>query len=78
LRGATKILIEKYPIQIGISAVIEGSLPIGGLSSSAAVIIAYLLALTQINNIKLNANDLINIAQTAENQYVGIKCGKLD
>ena len=40
MRGATKQLQEKYPLRYGISAVIEGSLPIGGLSSSAAVIIA--------------------------------------
>ena len=42
LRGATLKLGERYPLTYGLSGVIEGSLPIGGLSSSAAVIIAFL------------------------------------
>ena len=33
LRGATMKLGEKYPLTYGMSGVIEGSLPIGGLSS---------------------------------------------
>lgn len=40
-RGAAKMLAEKYPLRYGLSGVIEGTLPIGGLSSSAAVIIAF-------------------------------------
>ena len=40
LRGATLMLSRKYPLQLGMCGVIEGTLPIGGLSSSAAVIIA--------------------------------------
>ena len=45
MRGAAKMLGEAFPLRYGISAVIEGTLPIGGLSSSAAVIIAFLSAL---------------------------------
>ena len=41
LRGATWALGERYPLNVGISGVIEGSLPIGGLSSSASVILAF-------------------------------------
>ena len=41
LRGAAKMLGEKYRLKVGLSGVIEGSLPIGGLSSSAAVIITF-------------------------------------
>ena len=37
LRGAAKILGEKYRLKVGLSGIIEGSLPIGGLSSSASV-----------------------------------------
>ena len=43
LRGATYALAKKYPLNVGICGVIEGTMPIGGLSSSAAVIIAFLL-----------------------------------
>ena len=42
LRGATWALSKRYPLTEGLSGVIEGSLPIGGLSSSAAVILAFL------------------------------------
>lgn len=35
LRGAAKMLGEKYRLKVGLSGIIEGSLPIGGLSSSA-------------------------------------------
>ena len=49
LRGATWALSKKYPLRVGICGVIEGTLPIGGLSSSAAVIIAFLSALCKLN-----------------------------
>ena len=78
MRGAAKMLNEKYPLRVGLSAVIEGSLPIGGLSSSAAVIIAFLTALAKVNNIKLEEWELIMLAKAAENNYVGVNCGKLD
>ena len=78
LRGAAKELSEKYPLRMGLSAVIEGSLPIGGLSSSAAVIIAFLSALAKVNNISLDQWEAIMMAKAAENKYVGVNCGKLD
>ena len=78
LRGATKMLAEKYPLRIGMSAVIEGTLPIGGLSSSAAVIIAFLAVLCKLNDIHLAPMEMILIAKAAENRYVGVNCGKLD
>lgn len=78
LRGATKVLGERYPLRIGLSGVIQGSLPIGGLSSSAAVIIAFLSALCAVNNLVVSKMELIQIAQYAENSYVGVSCGKLD
>ncbi len=78
LRGATLVLSKKYPLTVGLCGVIEGSLPIGGLSSSAAVIIAFMSALCQVNNIHLEPLELILMAQKAENKYVGVACGKLD
>ncbi|MCE2617072.1 GHMP family kinase ATP-binding protein [Phocaeicola oris] len=78
LRGATIALAKSYPLRIGLCGVIEGSLPIGGLSSSAAVIISYLLALCQLNDIHLNPMEMILTAKAAENKYVGVSCGKLD
>ena len=51
LRGAAKMLGEKYRLKVGLSGIIEGSLPIGGLSSSASVIICFLSALCKVNGI---------------------------
>ena len=78
LRGATLLLSERYPLSKGMSGVIEGSLPIGGLSSSAAVVLVFLRALCDVNNIKLTPLEMINLSVTVENQYVGVSCGKLD
>lgn len=78
LRGATIALGSRYPLHIGLCAVLDGELPIGGLSSSAAVIITFLSALCHLNNINLAPQELIEIAKEAENKYVGVSCGKLD
>ena len=65
-------------MRVGRCAVIAGEFPIGGLSSSAAVIITFLCALASMNHIRLSSKELISIAQEAENKYVGVDCGKLD
>lgn len=77
-RGAAKVMSEKWPLRYGLSAVIEGTLPIGGLSSSASVIIAFMSALAAVNNIRLEQWSTIMDAKKAENEYVGVNCGKLD
>lgn len=78
LRGATWALGKHYFLNVGLCGVVEGSLPIGGLSSSAAVIIAFLNALCKLNNITLNSQELIQIALEAERDYVGVSVGTLD
>ena len=78
LRGATIALGLRYTLTTGMCGVIEGSLPIGGLSSSAAVIISYLSALCAVNGISLDPLEMIMVAKEAENKYVGVSCGKLD
>lgn len=78
LRGATIALNSRYPLRTGLCAMLDGELPIGGLSSSAAVIITFLSALCRLNGITLSAKELIEISKEAENKYVGVSCGKLD
>lgn len=78
LRGATIALNKRYPLRRGLCAVINGELPIGGLSSSAAVIITFLSALSHMNGIQLTETELITVSKEAENKYVGVSCGKLD
>lgn len=78
LRGATWALEKIQPVSVGVCGVIEGSLPIGGLSSSAAVILAFISALCNVNGIHLTPQQLIDTAYDAEKNYVGVNVGKLD
>lgn len=78
LRGATVALSKKYKLNYGICGVIEGSLPVGGLSSSAAVTLAFLVALCRVNDIHPSKEELIRYAVSAENNYVGVSSGTLD
>lgn len=78
LRGATQELGMRKVLHVGLSGVIEGTLPIGGLSSSAAVTLVFLSALCKVNDIHLTDLEMIEIAVAVENRYVGVSCGKLD
>lgn len=52
-RGAKFALQKRFQLRHGINGVIKGSLPVGGLSSSAAVLVAYVMAFAKANNITL-------------------------
>ena len=78
LRGATASLKRNHDISFGINARVKGGLPIGGLSSSAAIIIAFLNAICRVNDIKLSEKEMVMTALWAENEFVGVSCGKLD
>ena len=78
LRGATIALKNTRELKYGMKAVIMGTMPSGGLSSSAALIICYLSALCRANEILLTQREMIDAALWAENRYVGVKCGKMD
>jgi galactokinase/galacturonokinase len=72
------LLNAKYELTCGIRGEIEGTLPIGGLSSSAAVIITYLRAICAVNGIQLPHRQLIDLAHWAETRYIGLNNGILD
>lgn len=78
LRGACIELNNMYPLRYGISAIIDGELPIGGLSSSSSLIITFINALAFINNIKLSEKELMDISEYAEKNYLGSENGKLN
>ena len=78
LRGTAKLLHEKFDIDKGLYAVIDGSLPIGGISSSAAVIIAFMKALCIVNSLTLEKEEVVKLSQEVENKYVGVNSGTLD
>ena len=77
-RGAKFALRKRFVLTKGIKGVIKGSLPVGGLSSSAAVLIAYVMALAKANNITLTPIEVIKIASEAEREYIGLSNGILD
>lgn len=77
-RGAKFALKKRFVLTKGIQGVIKGSLPIGGLSSSAAVLIAYVMAFAKANNITLTPMEVIKIASQAEREYIGLSNGILD
>ena len=77
-RGAKYALRKRFKLTRGISGVVQGSLPVGGLSSSAAVLIAYVMAFAKANNITLAPFEVVKIASEAEREYIGLNNGLLD
>lgn len=77
-RGAKYALRKRFELTHGIDGVIQGSLPVGGLSSSAAVLIAYVMAFAKANGINLQPFEIVTIASEAEREYIGLNNGLLD
>lgn len=77
-RGAKYALKKRFDLTRGIEGEIKGSLPVGGLSSSAAVLIAYVMAFTKANGISLQPFEVVQIASEAEREYIGLNNGILD
>ena len=78
LRGAVWSLQQDFQLQRGIRGVVKGSMPIGGLSSSAALLCGFVKALDKVNNLGLDKMQVIKYASMAERQYVGLNNGILD
>lgn len=63
----------------GFDCVFGGDIPQGaGLSSSAAIECALAYALNELNQLGIDKLDLVKLAQKAENNFVGVKCGIMD
>ncbi|MBS5527994.1 MAG: galactokinase [Prevotella sp.] len=77
-RGAKYALRKRFNLKYGIEGIIQGSLPVGGLSSSAAVLIAYVMALAKANGIELEPFEIVKTASEAEREYIGLSNGLLD
>jgi galactokinase/galacturonokinase len=78
VRGAVSALQQEARLDRGLIGVVGGAMPIGGLSSSAAVTIAYLLALETINDLRVDAYENVAFCQYSENRYIGLNNGILD
>lgn len=63
----------------GVDAFVWGNVPLeSGLSSSAAFEVSFLHALDALFRLGIEPMDLARLAQKAENDYVGVKCGLMD
>jgi len=73
-------LLKKNGLPLGgCEAVIQGDLPQGaGLSSSAALEVASATFLQRLFQFELGDLDLVQLAQRAENEFVGVQCGIMD
>ncbi len=78
VRGAVLALQQEHALTVGIDGIVEGRMPIGGLSSSAAVGVAYLLALETANDLQIAPAENIELDRYIENTYLGLKNGILD
>jgi galacturonokinase len=77
-RGAAAALRARHRLERGIVAMTAGRLHGGGVSSSAAVGVAYLLALEAANGLALDAEENIELDRRIENDYLGLRNGILD
>jgi galactokinase len=63
----------------GIDCVFGGDIPLGaGLSSSAALECGFAVCLNELFSFRIEAAQLIRMAQKAEHEYAGVMCGIMD
>ncbi|HVZ24863.1 MAG TPA: galactokinase [Sediminibacterium sp.] len=75
---ADQFLKAGYPIK-GFDVALMGDVPLGaGLSSSAAVECAMAFSLNYAFDLGLDKLTMVQLAQKAENQFVGVQCGIMD
>ena len=78
LRGAVWALQKDFNLKRGVRGIVKGSMPIGGLSSSAALLCGFVMAIGRVNGLELNQRQIIHYASIAEREYVGLNNGILD
>lgn len=79
LLGVVEQIQKKHQIQNGFNIVFGGDIPPGaGLSSSAALECAMAFGLNHIFNLSYEKMEMVKLAQAAENEFVGVKCGIMD
>lgn len=78
VRAAVSALTAEHEVERGLRAVVTGDLVAAGLSSSAAVLVSYLLGLASRNSLDLPREEVASLVQRAENSYIGVASGRLD
>lgn len=78
-RGVAWALGQRGLKPVGMRAVLSSDVPVGaGLSSSAAVEVAFACAWQALSGFHLGRTELALACQQAENEYVGVRCGVMD
>jgi galactokinase len=79
VRGVfAELLARGYSLR-GCTIAITGNVPQGaGLSSSAALEVGLVKALSELNGLQLGLEEIAAIGQAAENNFVGCACGIMD
>ena len=77
-RGTVLALGQNHRLGRGIVGVTAGKLHGGGVSSSAAVGVAFLLAFEEVNGLDVAPEENIELVQAIENDYLGLRNGILD
>jgi galactokinase len=78
-RGVAWALREAGVPTVGLVAVLTSDVPVGGgLSSSAAVEVAFAWTWRAFSGLDLPRREVALLCQRAENEYVGVNCGVMD
>ncbi len=73
------VMYQKTTRLQGMNIVLQGRVPQGaGLSSSAALEVAAALLVKTLHGIRISSTALVKLAQSAENEFVGVQCGIMD
>lgn len=80
LNGALKFLVEKgAKIDSGFDVLIYSNIPIGsGLSSSAALETAFILAVSTIFGFEMSREEIAILGKRIENEFLGLQSGIMD
>ncbi len=78
-KGIAKVMQDQFGNLRGLNAVLRGNIPRGaGLSSSAALELAIARAFATTTDITWDPVAMAQLAQKAENEWVGVNCGIMD
>ncbi len=79
VQGVVEALREEGYSLKGADMAVTGDVPLGaGLSSSAALLIATLRALQDMNGLEMDPVEAAYLGRRAENEFVGVQCGVMD
>ncbi|WP_442604536.1 galactokinase [Paenibacillus sp. KN14-4R] len=78
-KGVISILHAEQALLSGFDMLFYGNIPNGaGLSSSASIEVVTAFAILDQEGREINRTNIARLAQRAENEYIGVKCGIMD